>query len=48
VVKPADADKPAVVNSFMGITGEAETFPTGDLFQLFQQDKSYPFSGHCF
>jgi hypothetical protein len=33
VVKSVDADKPEAVSSFMGITGEAETFPTGNLFR---------------
>jgi hypothetical protein len=33
VVKPVDADKPEAVSSFMGITGETETFPTGNLFR---------------
>lgn len=42
VVKPADAGKPAVVNSFMGITGEAEAFPTGDLFRPLIADPKQP------
>jgi hypothetical protein len=33
VVKPVDGDKPEAVSSFMGITGERETFPTGNLFR---------------
>jgi hypothetical protein len=33
VVKVVDVDKPEAVSSFMGITGEAETFPTGNLFR---------------
>jgi hypothetical protein len=33
VVKPVDPDKPGAVSSFMGITGERETFPTGNLFR---------------
>jgi len=33
VVKPADEGKPGAVSRFMGITGEAEAFPTGDLFR---------------
>jgi hypothetical protein len=33
VVKPVDADQPKAVSSFMGITGERETFPTGNLFR---------------
>jgi len=42
VVKPTDAGKPAVVNSFMGITGEAEAFPTGDLFRPLIADPKQP------
>ena len=33
VVKPVDAAKPGVVSKFMGITGEGEPFPTGNLFR---------------
>ena len=33
VVQPADADKPGAVCRFMGITGEGEAFPTGDMFR---------------
>jgi hypothetical protein len=33
VVKTVDADKPEAVGSSMGITGEGETFPTGNLFR---------------
>jgi hypothetical protein len=33
VVKSVDANEPEAVSSFMGITGEAETFPTGNLFR---------------
>lgn len=32
-VKSTDIDTPETVNSFMGVTGEGKTFPTGDLFQ---------------
>ena len=32
-IKSTDRDIPEAVNSFMGVTGEAKTFPTGDLFQ---------------
>ena len=42
VVKPTDAGKPAVVNSFMGITGEAEAFPIGDLFRPLIADPKQP------
>ena len=40
--KPADADKPGAVNSFMGITGEGETFPTGNLFRPLLADPKQP------
>jgi hypothetical protein len=33
VVKPVDAAKPGAVSRFMGITGEGEAFPTGNLFR---------------
>ena len=42
VVKPVDADKPKAVSSFMGITGEGETFPTGDLFRPLIADPKQP------
>ena len=42
VVKPADADKPGAVSSFIGITGEGETFPTGDLFRPLIADPKQP------
>jgi len=42
VVKPADAGKPEAVSSFMGITNEAEAFPTGDLFRSLIADPKQP------
>ena len=42
VVKPADAGKPGTVSSFMGITGKAEVFPTGDLFRPLIADPKQP------
>jgi len=33
VVKPADAGKPGAASKFLGITGEGEAFPLGNLFQ---------------
>ena len=42
VVKPADAGKPGAVSRFMGITGEAEAFPTGDLFRPLIADPKQP------
>ena len=42
VVKPAEAGKPGVLSRFMGITGEAEAFPTGDLFRTFIADPKQP------
>ena len=42
VVKPVDADKPEAVSSFMGITGQGETFPTGDMFQPLIADPKQP------
>ncbi|RJQ38551.1 MAG: DUF1207 domain-containing protein [Nitrospiraceae bacterium] len=33
VVKPADTYKPEAVSRFLGITGEGEAFPTGNLFR---------------
>jgi len=41
-VKPADAGKPGAVSSFMGITGEAEAFPIGDLFRPLIADPKQP------
>jgi hypothetical protein len=41
-VKPVDADKAGAVNSFMGITGEGETFPTGNLFRPLLADPKQP------
>jgi hypothetical protein len=42
VVKPADPGKPGVISRFMGITGEAEAFPTGDLFRPLLADPKQP------
>jgi len=42
VVKPADAGKPGAVSRFMGITGEGEGFPTGDLFRPLIADPKQP------
>ena len=42
LVKPADAGKPGAVSSFMGITGEAEAFPIGDLFRPLIADPKQP------
>ena len=42
VVKPADVGKPEAVSSFMGITGEGEAFPTGDLFRPLIADPKQP------
>jgi hypothetical protein len=42
LVKPADADKPGALSSFIGITGEGETFPTGDLFLPLIADPKQP------
>ena len=33
VVKPADTGKPRAVSRFVGLAGEGETFPTGDVFR---------------
>ena len=48
VVKPADTGKPEAVSRFMGITGEAKAFPTGDLFRPLIADPKQPqfFSQH--
>ena len=42
VVKPADTGKPGAVSRFMGITGEGEAFPTGDLFRPLIADPKQP------
>ncbi len=42
VVKSADANKPGALSSLMGITGEAEAFPIGDLFQPLIADPKQP------
>ena len=42
VVKPADVGKPGAVSRFLGITGEGEAFPTGDLFRPLIADPKQP------
>ena len=42
VVKPVDGGKSGAVSRFMGLTGEAEAFPTGDLFQPLIADPKQP------
>ncbi|MEW6521047.1 MAG: DUF1207 domain-containing protein [Thermodesulfobacteriota bacterium] len=42
VVKPADAAKPGALSRFIGITGEGEAFPTGDLFRPLIADPKQP------
>jgi hypothetical protein len=42
VVKPVTAGQPGAVSRFMGITGEAEAFPMGDLFRPFIADPKQP------
>ena len=42
MVKPADAGKPGVVSRFLGITGEGEAFPTGNLFRPLIADPKQP------
>ena len=42
LVKPADADKPGAVSRIIGITGETEAFPTGDLFRPLIADPKQP------
>ena len=42
VVKPADAGEPGSVSRVLGITDEAEAFPTGDLFQPLIADPKQP------
>jgi len=42
VVKPAEAGKLGVLSRFMGITGEAEAFPVGDLFRPLIADPKQP------
>jgi hypothetical protein len=41
-VKPADAHKPGAISRLLGITGEAEAFPTGDLFRPLIADPKQP------
>ena len=42
VVRPAHVDKPGVVAKFVGITGEGEAFPVGDLFRPLIADPKQP------
>ncbi|RJX29987.1 MAG: DUF1207 domain-containing protein [Desulfurivibrio sp.] len=42
VVKPADAAKPGALSRFIGITGQGEAFPTGDLFRPLIADPKQP------
>ena len=42
VVKPRDAAKPEAVSSFMGITGQGEAFPVGDVFLPLIADPKQP------
>jgi hypothetical protein len=42
VMKPAGTAKPAALSRFMGLTGEVETFPTGDLFRPLLADPKQP------
>ena len=42
VVKPADVRKPGALSRLMGITGQGEAFPMGDLFQPIIADPKQP------
>ncbi len=42
VVRPEHVDKPGLVSRVLGITGEAEAFPTGDLFRPLIADPKQP------
>jgi len=42
IVNPAEAGEPGAAGSFVGITGEAESFPTGDLFRPLLADPKQP------
>ncbi len=42
VVKPAHTGKPGTVSRLIGLTGEGEAFPTGDLFQPIIADPKQP------
>lgn len=41
-VKPTDVQKPGVVSRMLGLTGEVESFPTGDVFQPLLADPKQP------
>ena len=42
VVKPADSAKPGMASRLLGISGEGEAFPTGDLFRPLIADPKQP------
>jgi hypothetical protein len=42
VVKPAEAARPGAITRVMGLTGEAEAFPVGDLFRPLIADPKQP------
>ena len=42
VVSPTAGGKPGAVSSFLGVTGEKETFPVGDLFRPLLADPKQP------
>ncbi len=42
VVKTADANKPGALEKIIGVTGEGESFPTGDLFRPLLADPKQP------
>ncbi len=42
VVKSTDIEKPGVISRFVGITGQGEAFPTGDLFRPLLADPKQP------
>ena len=42
VVRPADTGKPGAVSRFVGLTGEGEAFPTGDVFRPLIADPKQP------
>lgn len=41
-MKPANADKPGTVARLVGLTGQGDTFPTGDLFRPLLADPKQP------
>jgi len=42
VVRPADTGKPGAVSRFVGLSGEGEAFPTGDVFRPLIADPKQP------